>query len=165
VKVRTQDISLVAAPVTVVDGGRRFAVYVRKELSVEAPYRQVCLVVGSSAVAGGFSAGEEGFSDEACWAEDAGRSSYSSVGSERWHGEEVTSVRAGMGEGDNSLHKTPILEQTSPPRFFGQENTLSNPSILLKSVHGEDEDSDRRRKVSLEREHGGSACNKGTFEM
>jgi len=74
--------------------------------------------------------------------------------------EEVTSVRRGLGERDITLDKTPILEQTSPPRYFCQENLLANSSLLVKSTHGEEEDSDRRRKDSLEDEPWGSACNK-----
>jgi len=106
-------------------------------------------------------AGEDGFIDEACWDEDAGRSSFSSADSDRWHGEEVTSVRGGLVEGEHTLDKLALLDKTSPPRYFSQEKHLSTPSLLLKSSHGEDDDNDRRRKVSLDQAFSGSAHNKG----
>jgi hypothetical protein len=160
VKVLLSDVFPVAAPITLVAEGRRSVVFVREDWVLEESLRTVFPVTGGSGVGGGFLAGEEGISDVEGRAEDVGDSSFSSAGTDVWYGENTSEVKCGLVEGDNTLDKNILLEKISPPKLSCQQNPLPNPSFLVKSAHGEDEDSDRRRKVSLEKEDWGPACNK-----
>jgi len=72
VKVLLLSVFQVAAPVTLAAGGRHFVVFVREDWLSEESLCTVFPVTDGSGVAGGFSIGEDGISDEEGWAKDVG---------------------------------------------------------------------------------------------
>lgn len=153
VRVLLQGALPVAAPVTLVVEGRCYMVYVREDFVWEDNSRQTLPVTVVSGVADAFSKALEGCSDEEGWAKDIGRSSSSSVGTDECHREEFSSTKCVLADKENTLDNNTLLGKTLPPRLLCQEYPLANPSFLFNSPHGEDEDSERRRKVSLDKEN------------
>jgi hypothetical protein len=103
-------------------------------------------------------------SDEEGWAEVVGNSSLSSAASDFSIGEDERCVRLEVGEGDNTCDKTPFCDIPSHPRNICQPKILSSPTILVQQPLGEDFDSDRRRKVSLEQQFMGSGSTKRSLQ-
>lgn len=140
----------VTATVNLLANGKHFLVFVCEEHPCEEHCLRSFPAGGPSVAGGGLVVGNDGLSDVEGWAEDVGNSSSSSADSVRWLNKEVSSARHVLHEEENILDKNSLLVVNSPPTNNCQVTNFSTLSPLANTNFGDEEDSDRRRKVSLD---------------